>query len=529
MAKLKYEDVYLTNKKKKTSDEETYVPVKKNGTLDKINEYTYGDYKTEAEVPAAEVPEKAETETGAPNWNDTLNEYLSGSYKNETEAVAEPEAKAAVEQKTSDVMSAPEEEKTKAAAVDPATYPGVKRDHIELISKDNINKYYESRLKEKIHARVVPTVADYLNTYVTMSVEQAENLVKDMEEFFAQTTSGGNGQTFGAEQNAARTKNAATSGERSLDDIYKEYLDGAYYRNAIEEGRRTAEDVLGKYAAMTGGMPSTAATRAAAGAENEVMSDAQKYLWELAQGQYGTESKTAEAKAEAEREKYSQMIDNYLSMGYGVDDVPEEWWTKSGYDKDYAGGVAGYMKKTSDAEAKNAVSSATEADRTYYRNLLQTYINKNMNVPSWLWEAAGIGTETAASGDPVAADEAAVGGITTENSKDYENYASTAKKMFDRGDKQWESYVSSIEDPTLFVAVMDYLAANTDIAKRDITYGSGVFKDEFGNEWTEDELREALKAEGKTIDTEEFIRKIKGTDAGSLFGGSRFFKNSETD
>lgn len=523
MAKLKYEDEYLTNKKKKTSDEETYVPVKKNGTLDKINEYTYGDYKTEAtkaEVPAAEVPETA---SGAKK-TDPLDDYLSANYKS-GQNVEEPDVKEpTVAAPTKQTPETPSVSAPSVNAQNADEYPGVRRDHIELISKDNINKYYESRLKEKIHARVVPTVADYLNTYVTMSVEQAEDLVKDMEEFFAQTKSGGNGQTFGAEQNAARTKNAAASGERSLDDIYKEYLDGAYYRNAIEEGRRTAEDVLGKYASMTGGMPSTAAARAAAGAENEVMSDAQKYLWELAQGQYGTESKTAEAKAEAEREKYSEMIDNYLSMGYGVDDVPEEWWTKSGYDKDYAGGVAGYMKKTSDAETKNAAASGAEADRTYYRNLLQTYINKNMNVPSWLWEAAGIGTETAASGDPVAADEAAVGGITTENSKDYENYASTAKKMFDRGDKQWKSYVMSIEDQTLFAAVIDYLGKNTDVTKRDITYDAGVFKDEFGNEWTEDELKYELA--GKVDDVRAYVRKIKGTDAGSLseakFYGGKF-------
>ena len=547
MAKLKYEDEYPTNKKKKTLDKlydrtygnykteaeetateapEAYVPTSKNSTpLDKAEEYTYGNYKKEPEATAASEKD------GFGKRSDPLDEYLSGRYKNETEA---PEAEEPVKTEYGEASES-DAVKDESTVRDPNTYPGVKRDHIELIGDTGINKYYYSLLTQKIMSGVAPTAADYLNAYTKMTVDAAEAQAAKAAQYFEEKdivpgnfvegygkSTGAGGVTASSAKTAAK---ANAAGTRSLEDIYKEYLDGAYYKNAIEESKRTGEDVLGKYAAMTGGMPSTAAARAAAGAENEVMSDAQKYLWQLAQDQYGAENKTAEAKADAEREKYTSMIDSYLSMGYGVDDVPEEWWARSGYDKDYAGGVADYYEKTSDANAASASASGAESDRTYFRSLLQTYINKNMNVPSWLWEAAGVGTEAAAeSGDPAAADNTVVGGITTKNSKDYESYAATAKKMFDRGDKQWRSYVQSIEDSTLFMAVMDYLAANTDITKRDITYDSGVFKDEFGNEWTEDELRKAIEAEDKTVDAKSFIRKIKGTDAESAFGAARFWK-----
>lgn len=315
------------------------------------------------------------------------------------------------------------------------------------------------------------------------------------------------------------SKSNQAQNARSLEDIYKEYLGGAYYKNTIEEGKRVAEDVLGKYASMTGGLPSTAATYAATSAGEGVMTDAQKYLWQLAQKQYETERQDARGDAEADKSKYTEMIDAYLSMGYGVDDIPDEWWVRSGYDRTYAGGVENYMKKQNETATEKSIydkiAESTEADRTYFRNLLQTYVNKGREIPSWLWEAAGL-DGTPAQADYAKAEAEKPTGVTVDTIKDYSEYTKNALALFNSGDGAWETYVESIPDDDTYYRVVNYLSSNAKYSARDYAYNESTkkFVDNFGNYYDENKLREKLNNEKKNdpssdLDVGKFIKNIK--------------------
>lgn len=311
----------------------------------------------------------------------------------------------------------------------------------------------------------------------------------------------------------------SSSDARSLNDIYSEYLDGAYYKNAIEEGKRVAEDVLGKYASMTGGLPSTAATYAATSAGEGTMTDAQKYLWQLAQSQYESERQDARADAEAEKNKYTDMIDAYLSMGYGVDDIPDEWWVRSGYDRTYAGGVADYNESQKSAANEAGMAAEAKENREYFQKLIQTYVNKGTKVPSWMWNAAGINSEDVGAQSVPENSETESAGVTIDTYKNYTDYAKNALEMYNSGDSSWESYIDSM-DGAMSDAVFSYIKRNADISARSLTYNSTkkMFEDEFGKTYTENELKAALDAEKKSgkddLDVGKFIKAIKEKASG---------------
>lgn len=290
---------------------------------------------------------------------------------------------------------------------------------------------------------------------------------------------------------------------RTLDEIYNEYLEGAYYKNAVEEGKRLAEDVLGKYAAMTGGMPSTAATYAATAAGQQSDRAAQDYLWGLAQKQFQTEKD----ELAAESEKYASMIDNYLKMGYGVGDIPDEWWAKSNYDKKYAGGVSKYVGR------QNAANASGD-EREFYSALLDKYVSGGYDVPDELYARAGYSDEQAAMLKKyVEALGAKNEGKTRDEwaTTDYDGANKTADavlKMYKSG-QDWEGYLSSLDDTTAEY-IFEYLGRSSPASMRQWERSGKTFVDEFGNEYDESALRAALVRGGMNDkEASAFIKTIK--------------------
>ena len=121
----------------------------------------------------------------------------------------------------------------------------------------------------------------------------------------------------------------------------------AYKKEYTREGRRASEDTLGQYAAMTGGMPSTAAMTAASQANdyyNAKMTDKIPELYQLAYSMYADEANRNMNELNALRgysnDLYGRWGDEFGRLGtlYGL----------GAEERDYAD------KKAKEAEAKEA-------------------------------------------------------------------------------------------------------------------------------------------------------------------------------
>lgn len=399
-----------------------------------------------------------------------------------------------------------------SAARKPEDIPGVMRDHTETL-ENGVNKYYFGVLQEKINRGEAPTAADYLNAFTLMTVEAAEAQaarVKAMHDEYgsAEGYAAAHAEKSHAEESdnyydysPVEAGDSRENTRRTLDEIYNEYLEGAYYKNAVAEGKRLAEDVLGKYAAMTGGMPSTAATYAATAAGQQSDRAAQDYLWGLAQKQFRTE----QDEQSAESEKYASMIDNYLKMGYGVNDIPDEWWAKSNYDKKYAGGVSEYVGRQNEAGGD---------EREFYSALLDKYVSGGYDVPDELYARAGYSDEQAAMlKNYVASLGAKNEGKARDEwaTADYDSANKTADavlKMYKSG-QDWEGYLSSLDDATAEY-IFEYLGRSSPASMRQWERSGKTFVDEFGNEYDESALRAALVRGGMNDkEASAFIKTIK--------------------
>lgn len=122
---------------------------------------------------------------------------------------------------------------------------------------------------------------------------------------------------------------------KSADSYYSELKNGAYYKNAEKQSRLVGEDVLGKYAAMTGGLPSTAAVYAATDAGRQYIGDVENELYKLAQSMYSSDKRSALDAAKDEQNRYRDMIDKLIDSGYTVYDIPSSWVRAAGYDSTY--------------------------------------------------------------------------------------------------------------------------------------------------------------------------------------------------
>lgn len=99
----------------------------------------------------------------------------------------------------------------------------------------------------------------------------------------------------------------------------------AYKKEYAREGRRSSEDVLGQYAAMTGGMPSTAAMTAAQQAGDYYaaqMTDKIPELYQLAYQMYADEGNRALQNLSALRgldsDAYGRYVDRFGRLGTGL-------------------------------------------------------------------------------------------------------------------------------------------------------------------------------------------------------------------
>lgn len=146
----------------------------------------------------------------------------------------------------------------------------------------------------------------------------------------------------------------------------------AYKKQYTREGRRASEDTLGQYAAMTGGMPSTAAMTAASQAAdyyNAQMTDKIPELYKLAYSMYADEGNNLYNKLNAlrglESDDYGRYNDVYNRMLTGLNALQNADATEYGRYGDT------YNRMLTDLDALRNMD-ATEYGRyidTYNRNL----------------------------------------------------------------------------------------------------------------------------------------------------------------
>lgn len=167
----------------------------------------------------------------------------------------------------------------------------------------------------------------------------------------------------------------------------------AYAKEYVREGRRATEDTLGQLAAMTGGMPSTAAVTAAQQAGdyyNSKLADSIPALRELAYQMYQAEGnqmnnnlntllqlesmdygKYQDQLAQANYlnelalnannnavDQARQRVDNYLAMGGSLAGLDKNILAQSGYSQSELSAMESYYKNQ--LQAKNAVKAAVK-------------------------------------------------------------------------------------------------------------------------------------------------------------------------
>ena len=172
------------------------------------------------------------------------------------------------------------------------------------------------------------------------------------------------------------TEMAPFSYDYRSDPVYQ-----AYKKEYAREGRRAGEDTLGRYAALTGGMPSTAAVTAAQQAGNYYaaqMADKLPELYDLAYAMYTGEADRLYRQLSAlrgarddELGRWQAALGQWNTERDRADRLDQQAWERQRRETEYADSRAdraedvAYREKTYEADRADRAYDEADRDRAY--------------------------------------------------------------------------------------------------------------------------------------------------------------------